>query len=123
MTFENIHGQADGDDPDGREVAEERWNSFQERCHLEKRTGVSLEDQGLLEKISNSELHLICDQYRDGIHMNQIHKFIMFYYGIKANAKSLARYWRRTLPEFKKAENQRREFRTAERAMKSTMEI
>jgi len=123
MISQNAPVRTVGDIPSGHGVAEERWYKFKERCHLEKRTGMSIEDQAKVEKIPERELQLICNQYRDGTHMSQIHRFIKFHYDIQTDSKSLARYWRRTLSGFREAENQRREYRTTERALKSTTQF
>lgn len=103
----------------GCTTAAERWKMFENRCDLEKSTKVSLEIQVQLERIGLDDLQLILQQYFEGTHFSHICGYIKCFYGIEIDGNALARYWRRTLPGFVETEEQRREYRTAERALKN----
>jgi hypothetical protein len=117
-----MKGPADTDAPAsairGDVTAESRWDRFKKQCQLESTTKVSLSEQIKLERIPDEDLRLILLKYQSGTHLRVIHHFVQAFYEIEIECKTLARYWRRTLPGFREIEEQHREFRTAERALK-----
>lgn len=99
-------------------TAEERWELFNTRCQLENFTKVSVEEQRKLESIPDEDLRLILQKINEGISIRTIHLYLQMYYEITIDPKALARYWRRALPGYMQAEEQQRELRTAERALR-----
>ncbi len=103
-------------------TAEDRWNLFKTRCQLENTTKVCMAEQINLETIPDADRQLILEKYRSGTHLRVISQYLQTFYDIQVEWKDLARYWRRTLPGFIEVEQERRELRTAERALKKLVQ-
>lgn len=106
----------------GDATAESRWDRFKKQCQLESITKVSRSEQIKLERIPAEDLRLILQKYQSGTHFRVIHRYVQAFYEIEIERKTLARYWRRTLPGFIEIEEQLREYRTAARALQKLVE-
>jgi len=119
MKEDRPHPQAHASASGGCDTAEGRWNIFQRQLQLIDLTKVPLSEQKKLEKIPNDDLLLILNKYQEGTNFSKIHRYVQTLYDIRIDQKALARYWREAIPDFRDIEDQQREMRTTERALRS----
>lgn len=94
-----------------------KLDDFFKREELEKRTGVSIRAQKVLESLPAEIKAQICEtRFREKpVSLQRFCRFFTEEYGVFVEPRALAKYWRKTWPAYEAAEEKKRKPKRAAR--------